>query len=212
MVQHGKSVKRELLFPHGVATPRNHNVVLLGKLLHDEAWRKISCIWEVPDGEVERPVTELGFRHGEEPIEPACLHLQFAGEHGTGKERDEAQFHIVAERDAKTVRADRGVEGKRSFKGLAKLGKSRTDGSGELFSAGSRDHALDGPHKQRIFEACPQPRDGIAEGRLAEPDPLCGPADMSLIVQGLKCKKEIKIDSTDIHDLNISYHKYQLHR
>jgi len=69
----------------------------------------------------------------------------------------------------------------RCFEGLPKLSKSRSYGSGELVGAGSRHHALRSAHKQRVSKTSSQPRDGVAEGRLTEPDLFCGPAHMPLV-------------------------------
>ena len=99
----------------------------------------------------------------------------------------------------------------RCFESLPKLSKSRSYGSGEVVGAGSRHHALRGTHKQRVSETSAQPCDGVAEGRLTEPYPACGTADMPLVDQRFKGKQKVKIDSANIHDLNITYYEYPLH-
>jgi len=91
----------------------------------------------------------------------------------------------------------------RRFKGLPKLGKSGSYGSCELLGARSRHHALSRTHKQRISEARAQSRDGVTEGGLAQPYPFCGSTHMPLIDERFKGQQEVKIDSADIHGVNI---------
>ena len=100
----------------------------------------------------------------------------------------------------------------RRFEGLPKLGKCGSNRPGKLIGTGSWQHTLGSTHKQRIFETNPQPPNGVAEGRLTEPYPSRGPADMPLVDESFKGEEEVQIDSTDIHGVNTSYYNYQLHR
>ena len=81
---------------------------------------------------------------------------------------------------------------------------------GELVGAGSRHHTLPSAHKQRVSEACSQPRDGVTEGRLTESYLPCGPADMPLVHQRFKREEEVKINAADIHNMNITHFQYLL--
>ena len=100
----------------------------------------------------------------------------------------------------------------RRFKSLPKLSKCRSYGAGELVGAGRRHHALRGAHKQRVSKTCSQPGNGIAEGRLTQPNLSCGTAHMPLVDQRFKSHEEVQVDSTYIHSANITYHAYPFHK
>ncbi len=78
MIELCEAVKRKLALPHRMTAPRDYDVVLLRKRLHDEAWREVTRIRKIPDCEVKGSVAKLAFGHREQPIEPAGLHLQLA--------------------------------------------------------------------------------------------------------------------------------------
>ena len=85
----------------------------------------------------------------------------------------------------------------RCFKGLPKLSKSGSYGSGKLVGERSRHHTLRSAHKQRVSKTSSQPRDGVAEGRLTKPYLFRRSTDMPLIDQRFKRKQQIEIDSAD---------------
>lgn len=100
----------------------------------------------------------------------------------------------------------------RCFEGLPKLSKSGSYGSGKLVGAGSWHHTLRCAHKQPVSKTSSQSRNGVAEGWLTESYLPCGPAHMPLVDQRFKGKQEIEIDPADIHEMNIAYYAYPLHK
>jgi hypothetical protein len=125
-----------------------------------------------------------------------------------GKQGNQAQFHVIAQPDAEPVRAYRWIERMRRIEGLPELVKSGSYRPGELVGAKSGLHALCSAHKQRVSETSPQSRDGITEGWLTQPYPSRGSTDMPLIDQRFKGEQEVKIDSANIHGVNIAYYDY----
>ena len=93
----------------------------------------------------------------------------------------------------------------RRFEGLPKLSKGGPYGSGELVRARSRHHALRSAHKQRVSKTSSQSCDGVAEGRLTEPNLSCGPPYMPLVDQRFKGKQQVEVDPAYIHIMNITY-------
>jgi hypothetical protein len=162
------------------------DVFFFGERLHDEVRGKVARIRKVPEGEVKRPVTEVDFGYGKEKFEAPGLHLQISRKNGAGEQRNQTQLHVVTQADTESLRAGRWVKRLRRLESLAKLSKSRPDGTGEPLSPRGRHHALRGAHKQRICKACAQPCEGITEGRLTQANAFCSPAHMPLVQQRLE--------------------------
>ena len=91
---------------------------------------------KVADGKIERPVTEFALGNSKKPIEATGLHLQISRKHGTGKQWNQAQFHIVTQADAELLRGGRWIKSLGSFKGLPKLSQGRSYRTGKPLCPG----------------------------------------------------------------------------
>ena len=127
VIQPCKALNGEPMLPQGMAAPRNYDVVLLRKRFHYQTGREMPGVGKISDCEVEGSIPKLGFRHCKKPVKTTSLHLQIAGQHGSGEQGDQAQFHVIAERDAKSLGAHRGIKRIRHFKCLAELDESRSN-------------------------------------------------------------------------------------
>jgi hypothetical protein len=65
-------------------------------------------------------------------------------------------------------------------------------------------------HQQRIAEQVAQPLQRVAGGRLRQPDPHRGPADISFQQQRVERDQQIEVKRIQIHEMNIYHILYRL--
>ncbi len=116
--------------------------------------------------------------------------------------RHDDRQRVVGARDAQASLGACGVEAGRAGE-LAYLRQHLAQRAGELRRAWREHHLLPLPHQQRVAEVAAQSPERVTDGRLADPEPLRGAADLPLFDQDVKRSEQVQVEVLQVHDRGV---------
>ena len=108
--------------------------------------------------------------------------------------RNHRDLDGVGKADSERPLGGRGVEGLALQHRRLDLGKGHAHGIGKRQRPRGRPHPLGAAGEKLVAEQCPEPRQIVAHGRLAEPDASRGARDAALRQQRVKRDQQVQVE------------------